>query len=250
MICGIAQALRAGNSEPGIAKQEFPAGHDRHFSGSEERAAQAATIALSTIVALLPLWMASGNRSAPVAVWGVRWPENEPGYRVLPMEPSVRHQLRYDSAHQATWSAGKNAVWIGFWFRWEAASGRARLLSHLHKPEHCLPATGWRLKEERKPLVAAVGPVEVRFRVLTYALGSRVAHVYFCHEEDRLSMNENLTSLGETRPEWLSLRALVHREPPRGQQIAEFVLGGLEDGAEADARFVGDIVPLLRPAGP
>ena len=97
--------------------------------------------------------------------WTVQWPEQAPNFRKLNIDPEIRSVLRFDEGQSAAWmltppptsessppakTSGTqvnrlppNAVACYLYvFRWNPGRNSA-LLANLHRPDVCLPASGW-----------------------------------------------------------------------------------------------------------
>ncbi len=99
------------------------------------------------------------------ARWSVQWPEQAPNFRKLKIDPEIRGVLRFDEGEAAAWtltspSSSENARYakasgtqvngsrentiscLLYVFRWKPGRNSA-LLANLHRPDVCLPASGW-----------------------------------------------------------------------------------------------------------
>src|SRR5215217_3880644 len=90
--------------------------------------------------------------------WSVQWPEQAPNYRKLKIDEEIRSVLRFDEGQGAAWTinspsgetahsaaptAAPNAIsCVLYIFRWKPGRNSA-LLANLHRPDVCLPASGW-----------------------------------------------------------------------------------------------------------
>ena len=97
--------------------------------------------------------------------WRVQWPEQSPNFRKLKIDPEIRGVLRFDEGEAAAWTltspatsenAGEpkgsgtqangsreNTVsCLLYVFRWKPGKNSA-LFANLHRPDVCLPASGW-----------------------------------------------------------------------------------------------------------
>jgi hypothetical protein len=184
-------------------------------------------------------WYRHGPRAAKPA-WIFVFPENREGARALELPADTLAQMRPDYAKMGAWSK-PSGQWLAFYFRWYAGSGRARILAMRHKPDGCLPLTGWTLVEERAPVEVRAGDLTVPFRALTFTRGSERAHVYFCVWQDTADGHQP-SFFEDHRRE--SLRLVARGESGLGQQILELVLSGPTDGVAADEIFRKEM-PLL-----
>ncbi len=179
--------------------------------------------------------------------WTVRWPEDSSGFREVPIDDDVRSTLRYDRGRQATWlrsptsesasassSVRRPDTTTMFFFRWEPGSASI-LRARSHRPDICLPNTGWEMAADHGVREYAVGTgATLPFRHFTFrrALGegrSLSAEAFFCQREDRIPASErgqfNVTA-GTTSNWARSDRIRVVQEGLRnqGQQVLEVVL--------------------------
>src|SRR5262249_51811596 len=105
--------------------------------------------------------------------WSVKWPQQAPNFRTLKIDEEVRSVLRFDEGHAAAWTitstpTAESAALTGdlrvpepknspmrlkvpqqdsiscllYTFRWKPGRNSA-LLANLHRPDVCLPASGW-----------------------------------------------------------------------------------------------------------
>jgi exosortase len=191
--------------------------------------------------------------------WSARWPEKAPGFRDVHMDERTRRILRFDEGRGATWrvqktevgdrksEVGGEEVALLYFFRWKAGSNSA-LLANLHRPDVCLPASGWVQAGDYGIRSYAVTPTfSLPFRHFlfsqTLAPGrQRYAHAFYCLREDRVR-NDSETPLGReefaqepsewSRRERLQLVAQGRRH--LGQQVMEFVLMTREETSRGDA---------------
>ena len=82
--------------------------------------------------------------------WNVQWPEQAPNFRKLKIDNEIRAVLRFDEGDAAAWTISSpvnatepNTVPCSLYvFRWNPGKNSA-LLANLHRPDVCLPASGW-----------------------------------------------------------------------------------------------------------
>ena len=75
--------------------------------------------------------------------------------------PTIRDQLRYSEGYHAQWAWDRDDYALVYAFRWDA--GRISSFAGVHRPETCLPATGFILRERRGAPSANLHGREVRF---------------------------------------------------------------------------------------
>ena len=223
--------------------------------------------------------------------WSVRWPERAPNFRKLKIDEEIRSVLRFDEGEAAVWTitptaeTGHRAVATAtpvdpsrpntiacylYVFRWKPGRNSA-LLANLHRPDVCLPASGWRQVADdgvRNYLVS--DSFELPFRHFEFQRafeGStpQTAHAFYCLSEDRTSghstprqgVNLPASSPGMSgRPSsWTRaerLRMVLEGRRHLGQQVIQAIfIGG--DGlaateAESHLRDLAlDVVALREP---
>lgn len=219
-------------------------------------------------------WYASHERNlVPTPTWSVRWPESLPGFRDLEIDENVRATLRFDDGRQARWAASADAsadkapgrfaaTWSMFFFRWEPGT-TSIVRARAHRPDVCLPNTGWRVAEDygvRSYPVADGGSIP--FRHFSFLQGdgkaAATAHAFFCQREDRVppaakdGFDVTTGGLGEWG-RWDRLRVVREGLRNQGQQVLEIVLltANQLDGSGAQAQFAELVrqVVTVKPAG-
>ena len=131
--------------------------------------------------------------------WNVRWPEQAANFRKLKIDEQIRAVLRFDHGEAAAWTissppnATREAAGIScslFVFRWNPGKNSA-LLANLHRPDVCLPATGWtEVADEGVRNYPVNGSLELPFRHFKFQRAfegspSQTAHAFYSLSEDR-----------------------------------------------------------------
>ncbi len=175
--------------------------------------------------------------------WSVRWPEGAPGFREQPIDNNVRSTLRYDAGREASWISDLTSApneqrtatrCTMFFFRWEPGSASI-LRARAHRPDICLPNTGWRMTSDdgvRRYAVAPGFALPFRhFRFVREVPGApkAFAQAFFCQREDRVppSGPDRFDATAGQTGNWMrGDRVRVVREGLRnqGQQVLELVL--------------------------
>jgi hypothetical protein len=179
----------------------------------------------------------------PTVRWSAQWPEKAPGFRALPIDDNIRSTLRYSSGREASWRASLTTepndkrIPIGctmFFFRWEP--GAASILrARAHRPDICLPNTGWRLVADegvRRYQVDTTLALPFRhFRFVHDApQGKEVfADAFFCQREDRVpaAAPDRFDATRGQTGNWMRddrLRVVLEGLRNQGQQVLELVM--------------------------
>ena len=203
--------------------------------------------------------------------WNVQWPEQATNFRKVKIDNEIRAVLRFDEGNAAAWTISSpvnatepNTVSCSLYvFRWNPGKNSA-LLANLHRPDVCLPASGWKQVADYGARSYPISDsVELPFRHFEFQRASQgsapqIAHAFYCLSEDRASGGS--TSLGNTdspgmfgnRSEWTRserLRAVLEGRRHLGQQVIEAIFMSNEPSSAAEAEtqlqdFVRDVVRL------
>jgi exosortase len=224
------------------------------------------------------------------ARWSVRWPEQSPNFRKLKIDPEIRGVLRFDEGEAAAWTLTSSATsenaplakafGVGeptgsgtqvngtrkntiscllFVFRWKPGRNSA-LLANLHRPDVCLPASGWtQVADGGVRNYPVTGLFELPFRHFEFqrAFGDpppQTAHAFYCLSEDRASgpssalarrslgkggsHGANSPSMSGSRSEWTRaerVREVLEGRRHLGQQVIEAIFITSEPSSAADA---------------
>jgi len=209
--------------------------------------------------------------------WTARWPETAKDFHEIHLDERTKRILRFDEGRGAMWRIQRTEdrgqkteggdqrtedAALLYFFRWRAGSNSA-LLANLHRPDVCLPASGWVQTGDYGIRSYAVSPgFSLPFRHFLFSQGppgagnggrQRFAHAFYCLREDRVR-NESDASLAReefaqepsewSRRERISL--IVQGRRHLGQQVMEFVMMTTREGApdQAEAAFA-KMVPEL-----
>ena len=204
--------------------------------------------------------------------WTVQWPEQAPNFRKLNIDPEVRSVLRFDEGYSAAWvlrpsptsesspPAKTSATQVNrlppnavacylHVFRWNPGRNSA-LLANLHRPDVCLPASGWiQVADDGVRNYPVSGVFELPFRHFEFqrTMGDsppQTAHAFYCLSEDRAlvspaaSQAGNSPSMSGSRSDWTRaerVREVLEGRRHLGQQLIEAILISSEPSSAADA---------------
>ena len=203
--------------------------------------------------------------------WSVRWPEQAPNFRKLKIDEEIRGVLRFDEGDAAAWTlspagnlSGPNTIsCLLYAFRWNPGKNSA-LLANLHRPDVCLPASGWtQVADHGVRNYPINNSVELPFRHFEFqrtfdGSAPQTAHAFYCLSEDRvreaspsLAGNDSLGMYGN-RSEWTRterLNAVLQGRRHLGQQVVEAIFISNEPlsaaAAESHLRdFIRDVIKI------
>src|SRR5437764_868581 len=204
--------------------------------------------------------------------WNVQWPEQAPNFRKVKIDNEIRAVLRFDEGDAAAWtnSSPENATEPKtvpcslYVFRWNPGKNSA-LLANLHRPDVCLPASGWKQVTDHGVRSYPISDsVELPFRHFEFQRSSegsppQTAHAFYCLSEDRASGGSasptDSPGIFGNRSEWTRserLRAVLEGRRHLGQQVIEAIFMSSEPFSAADAEthlrdFVRDVIRLREP---
>jgi exosortase len=239
-----AVVMARGNDEP-LPTNSPPAGWAVPLTWSGALLAWLVLVLVGT-----ELWFRSGptgNRSGPQ--WSFAWPQHAPDFREVPIASRAAQMLRFDVGRGASWNDAAGERWLAYHFRWSASAGRARILAAMHRPENCLPSSGWSLAEDRGVVSVNAGSLTLPFRALRFERGGAAAHVWFCLWQDRAAGASQSVDEWAQSAQRASVLAVLRQERGLSQQVLEVALLSDISGAEADAAFQRELTPLIRPTG-
>jgi exosortase len=203
--------------------------------------------------------------------WSVHWPQRAANFRKLKIDKEIRAVLRFDEGDAASWTINssinrsqRKTVFCSLYvFQWNPGKNSA-LLANLHRPDVCLPASGWKQVDDHGVRSYAVtDSVQMPFRHFEFQRsfeGSppQIAHAFYCLSEDYTSGrsasagNTDSPGMFGNRSEWTRserLRAVLDGRRHLGQQVIEaiFISNKPVSAAEAETHlrgFVRDVVRL------
>ena len=216
------------------------------------------------------------------ARWSVQWPEQARNFRKLKIDPEIRSVLRFDEGETAAWTmtsrpdtetslpegaapsitrahaSGENIISCFLYvFRWEPGRNSA-LLANLHRPDVCLPASGWTpIADDGVRNYPVSDRFELPFRHFEFQRrfedsAPQTAHAFYCLSEDRAAgpsaspRGADVPSMSGSRSEWTRaerLGAVLEGRRHLGQQVIEaiFVSSGPFSDADAES-YLRDLV--------
>jgi exosortase len=206
------------------------------------------------------------------APWSLRWPEQSLNFRKLKIDSEIRGVLRFDEGEAAAWTlpspaTSENAFepkgsgtqvngtrentisCLLYLFRWKPGRNSA-LLANLHRPDVCLPASGWtQVADDGVRNHPVTGSFELPFRHFEFQRAfedsrPQTAHAFYCLSEDRAAgpsappRATNLPGMSGSRSEWTRaerIREVLEGRRHLGQQVIEAIFISSEPFSAADA---------------
>lgn len=189
------------------------------------------------------LWFDARERQVPVASqWAIAWP-NDARTKDIPIPKGAGDLLNYNEGRAIEWDDSAGRRWNLFFFKW--LPGRTAALSvKVHRPDICLPASGFTSLGEPRFELLQVNGVSLPTRAYRFLGGANPVHVYYCYWDgtvfrDKQEMiEEDWTMRGR-------LKRVFSGRRERGAQTLELAVWGELDDASADAAAKSELSRLL-----
>jgi exosortase len=207
------------------------------------------------------------------ALWNVRWPESAPQFRDAKIDERTKSILHFDEGRGAMWllpppggfsltsalSGGQTALL--YFFRWLPGHNSA-LLANAHRPDVCLPASGWRQVHDFHVHGYPVSPsLTIPFRHFEFSNDtgghSRFAHAFYCVWEDRVPKGDtgaSTSGMAANASSWTRserMQAVFEGRRHLGQQVMEYLVIDARPMSQEQAEdaFAAKLPDLITPVG-
>ncbi len=207
--------------------------------------------------------------------WSVQWPKRAANFRKLKIDEEIRAVLRFDEARAAGWTTDSpingpdSPSCLVYVFRWRPGKNSA-LLANLHRPDVCLPASGWTQVADHGARSYRVNDSfglpfrHFEFRRRFQDSPPQTAHAFYCLSEDRASgalappPGTNSPGMFGNRSEWTRTErfsAVLEGRRHLGQHVMEVIFASANPLSTSDAEallrdLVAHIVVLQEPRKP
>jgi exosortase len=204
--------------------------------------------------------------------WNVRWPKTAPQFREAKIDERTRSTLHFDEGHGAMWilpgegrsltsALSSSQTALLYFFRWFPGHNSA-LLANAHRPDVCLPATGWRQTGDSGVRYYPVSPsLTIPFRHFEFSNDTsgrpKFAHAFYCVWEDRVPRGDNGTQtsgMAATPSAWTRserMQSVFDGRRHLGQQVMEYLVIESREmsSTEAEEAFAAAVRELVAPVG-
>jgi len=201
---------------------------------------------MALILVATEFWYSRGDQREAKR-WSFSWPQEEGSFRPVPLSAEALTKLKADDSRAGTWADAEGRQWATFFMRWEAGPSRGRIMARMHRPEACLPASGWRLVRDHGVREFPVDDFTVPFQLLAFSGDGRRAHVWFCWWEDK---SGTASQPGSAALRWASVASVLRRERHLAQQVMQVVLFDAPEDEDVHGLFERQIAPRLKAGGP
>lgn len=149
---------RAFHRPPRVVKGD-PDEYPVYWPGPAAITRLALVLVLGHVIAVAWFFRPGAEEPKPLITFDWQALGVEPAFPEI--APTIRNQLRYSEGYHAQWEWDDEDFALVYAFRWDA--GRISSFAGVHRPETCLPATGFVLRERRGAPAADFHGREVRF---------------------------------------------------------------------------------------
>ncbi len=178
--------------------------------------------------------------------WAINWPTDE-RYKPIDIPKAAADLLHHDEGRAMAWQDDDGQRWNLFFFKW--LPGRTAALSvKIHRPEICLPASGFTSDGGVRSQLLEVNGVSLPTRAYRFRDGATSLHVYYCYWDGTVFANtqemieEDWTLRGRLLRVWSGRRE-------RGAQTLEVAVWGHQEDAAADADLVEQLQQFVYAKG-
>jgi exosortase len=175
--------------------------------------------------------------------WSVTLPETNPTFQKIELAPRTLKLLAFDAGSTSQWNEDDGSEFSLSFFRWNPRSIQSVIQSRIHRPEDCLPASGYRQLTASELVFFDAGQLKLPFRKYTYASEGQILYVFFCQWEDGAETQTGMGASGQTerlRTVWVGRRLV-------GQQTLEIIVTGSPSLAEAETLVRRRLPELIQP---
>ena len=157
-------------------------------------------------------------------------PDTNPRFERIDITSREVELLKYDIGTAAKWQDESGADWTAFYFRWQGKSMNSIQRARNHRPEICLPGSGFEKISGPQIDYFRAGSLELPVQKSTYSAAGKEVYVFFCLWQDGDELRKAL--LERTWRDRFSLALEGRRRV--GQQTLEIILTGYSSMAEAE----------------
>jgi exosortase len=206
------------------------------------------------LVVLLAAWLAAETlnqawywwherQAQPAPLWTLRWPPPRPGFQDEAIDEVARSYLRYDQGWHGKWR--DQDQWELFFFTW-SPSRASTGLAQSHRPDICLPAAGFIMKEDlglkKMEINGLVLPIHSY--VFQTPLDGQILYVFQAVTDDRVWPDSGYGfATGSLQLDRLRAAWAGRRNP--GQRSLLIVNQGADNSGEAEDRARDQLRDLL-----
>lgn len=196
---------------------------------------------------LTEVWYRSHENTETVR-WSLLWPAAKKDFSEVAISDIEADALACDEERAAQWMNDDGSRWTTYFFKWAKGPTKSRILARMHRPENCLPAAGYTLRENRGMITVRTKDISIPFHDFDFQYRGKDVYVFFCLWEDRAKQLEQ----PRIRDEWnqlATLESVFLGERNLGQQVLEIVIFGYDKPEEAEAALCHEVKAMIAKEG-
>ena len=175
--------------------------------------------------------------------WSVALPESKTSFEKVELAPRTIKLLKYDLAATGKWRVEDGSEWSVLFFRWQPRSIESVIYSRIHRPEVCLPASGFRQVSSSELIQVEARGLKLPFRNYTYERDGQRLYVLFCRWEDGAEHQKGMRSSGQGD----RLQSVLNGRRLVGQQTLEIIVTDCNSSDQAEQqlrKLLPDLIQL------
>jgi len=177
--------------------------------------------------------------------WSFVWPVDKKDFSDVTISKLEKDMLACDEGRAAEWTNGDGSHWMAFFLKWAEGPARSRILARGHRPEICLPAAGYKLRDDRGTITVKAKNLLIPFHAMDFEYADEQVYVFFCLWEDRSKQPERPRSQ-EVWTRFARLESVLRGERNLGQQTLEIVIFGYHTPEEAETALCRDVGAMIQ----
>jgi hypothetical protein len=115
----------------------------------------------------------------------------------------------------------------------------------MHRPENCLPAAGYKLREDRGTITIKAKDLLIPFHDLDFEYEGDHVYVFFCLWEN-VSKQPELPRIRDEWNQFAKLESVLLGQRNLGQQVLEIVIFGYNKPEDAEAALRRDVETMIQ----
>jgi exosortase len=204
-----------------------------------------AAIGIVTLISLgaTEIWYRTSDaKHAGIFQWDLNFPTNRLNYKTVQLTPRVSRSLGYDEGGAATWTGDRGEEWNVYFFRWNQRSLQSMFKARGHRPEVCLPASGFRQIGDFRIVSFSKETITLPFYSYIYEADGRVSYVFFCQWQDGFHQQMELAGAKQSD----RIRSVLDARRRLAMQTLEILITNCATPEEAEARLRSTLPGLIR----
>ncbi len=195
------------------------------------------------VITVTWLWYSNGQAEEGASnLWSVVLPEKNPSFQRIELSHEVIKRLGHDKQIVGKWSEPDGSEWTAYFLRWNPRPVQFVMFNRIHRPDVCLPASGFVPIYDGGVSTFDAGPVRLPFHRYTFRRDGELVHVFFC-----VWMLTDMPQKGNVAPSQMErLLWVATRQRRLAHQTLEVAVSGYHDMASAEQELQKRLPDLVR----